>query len=277
MRCPNCQRESAENAVFCNHCGTQLRNICSSCNTLNPLDSNFCSRCGLSSSFELQETEAPAHRESQRSSSVQSMACPRCHKVNETGSTYCYSCGLPLDEIADSPQPSAMQQPRYRPYTQSEAQHPSQAYDGRQAGFWVRLGAYVIDFIFVFVLFLIPLTIAAAFAEFSPESWLAKSFESYGEEYSPLIEWFDVVGYIAGLFYFTIGVAAWSTTIGKRVCGAYVLRSDGSRVGFVRAALRYLCYFVSASTLGIGFLMIAFRGDKRGLHDLICDTMVVRR
>ena len=26
----------------------------------------------------------------------------------------------------------------------------------------------------------------------------------------------------------------------------------------------------------IGFLMIAFRKDKRGLYDLICDTVVVR-
>lgn len=277
MRCPNCWREAAESAVFCNHCGTQLQNICANCNTLNPLDSNFCSRCGLSSSLELQEAEAPAYQKPQVSSPIHSTSCPRCHKINEPGSAYCYSCGLPLDEITDSPQPSTMQSPQYAAQTPAEVHHSSQAYTGQSAGFWIRLGAYVIDYIFLFALFLVPLIVAAAFAEFSPESWLAKSFDSYGEEDSPLIEWLDVAGYFVGLLYFAIGVAAWSTTIGKRICGMYVLRSDGSKVGFGRAATRYLCYFVSIFTLGIGFLMIAFRQDNRGLHDLICDTMVIKR
>ena len=34
---------------------------------------------------------------------------------------------------------------------------------------------------------------------------------------------------------------------------------------------------VSGMILGIGFLLIAFRADKRGLHDLLAGTVVVRR
>ena len=75
--------------------------------------------------------------------------------------------------------------------------------------------------------------------------------------------------------YYTIAVAIWATTIGKRVFGIYILQSDGSKVGFFRALARALAISLSWITLGIGFLMIAFRGDKRALHDLICGTVVV--
>jgi len=32
-----------------------------------------------------------------------------------------------------------------------------------------------------------------------------------------------------------------------------------------------------SSFLGIGFIMIAFHGEKKGLHDLIAGTAVVRK
>ena len=40
--------------------------------------------------------------------------------------------------------------------------------------------------------------------------------------------------------------------------------------------LRYLGYFVSIITLGIGFLWVAFDPRKQGLHDKIASTVVVR-
>ena len=277
MFCTNCYRDAAERAVFCNHCGTQLHEICDNCDTLNPLDSRFCSRCGLSLSSSLQRTEATTYRQPPVSSPVQSAACPRCQKINEPGSAYCYSCGFPLDEVEISAQPLVTQSPQYSAQTDVAAQYPSQADTGHPAGFWIRLVAYVLDYIFVLVLFIGLFAIGFAFAEVSPDSSFAKHINSYGGEDAPIIEWLDIVGYIVGLFYFAIGIAVWSTTAGKRVFGLYVMRSDGSRVGFGRALVRYLCYFVSGLLLGIGFLMIAFSEDKRGLHDLICDTMVIRR
>ena len=277
MLCTNCYRDAADGAVFCNHCGTHLQEICDNCDTLNPLDSRFCSRCGLSLSSGLQGAESPIYHQPPISSPVQSASCPRCQKVNEPGSAYCYSCGFPLDEVEISAQPLVPQSPQYSAQTGMEAQYPSQADTGQPAGFWIRLVAYVLDYIFVLVLFMGLFAIGFVFTEVSPDSSLAKSISSYGDEDAPIIEWLDIVGYIVGLIYFAIGIAAWSTTAGKRIFGLYVMRSDGSRVGFGRASVRYLCYFVSGLLLGIGFLMIAFSDDKRGLHDLICDTMVIRR
>ena len=109
MLCTNCYREAVEGAVFCNHCGTHLQEICDNCATLNPLDSRFCSRCGLSLSSGLQGAESPIYHQPPISSPVQSASCPRCQKVNEPGSAYCYSCGFPLDEVEISAQPTVTQ------------------------------------------------------------------------------------------------------------------------------------------------------------------------
>lgn len=61
---------------------------------------------------------------------------------------------------------------------------------------------------------------------------------------------------------------------GKRAVGLSVLRLDGSPAGWGRKLLRYL---VSLWTFFIiDLLMIAFRKDRRALHDLVCGTIVVR-
>ena len=48
------------------------------------------------------------------------------------------------------------------------------------------------------------------------------------------------------------------------------------RMTFGRATGRYFAKIISALTLGIGFLMVAWTDRKRGLHDMIDGTVVVR-
>ena len=91
-----------------------------------------------------------------------------------------------------------------------------------------------------------------------------------------LLHWVDLLLLVLTALYYTVGVSVWSTTIGKRVFGLRVLRPDRGKVGPGRALARYFTSGVSFLILGIGYLMIAFRSDKRGLHDLICDTVVLR-
>ena len=273
MRCTYCWREAVEDAAFCNHCGTQLQSICVNCDTFNPLDSNYCSRCGSSLPADSQRTDTPTYQEPPPSSPVHSTACPRCRKVNEPGSAYCYSCGLPLDDIDDASQRSTMQQPRYRPYAQSEAQQPYTDYAARPAGFWIRLVAGLID---VAIVVLMGLLLAGVLPGVSISDYTSNfSLDLESEITTPI--WFDVMDVTLNAMYSGILVWIWSATAGKLIFGLHIVRTDGSKVGFGRALARWACYFLSLITLGIGFLMIAFRGDKRGLHDLICDTMVVRR
>ena len=81
---------------------------------------------------------------------------------------------------------------------------------------------------------------------------------------------------LISLVYFTPLIALRATTIGKSFLGVYVVRTDGSRVGLGRAFFRTLATFLSGIILGLGFLQAAFREDKRALHDLICDTKVIK-
>ncbi|MCL5058162.1 MAG: RDD family protein [Actinobacteria bacterium] len=43
-----------------------------------------------------------------------------------------------------------------------------------------------------------------------------------------------------------------------------------------KSFLRYIIFYtVSSLILGLGFIMVAFIADKRGLHDLISGTCVI--
>ena len=51
---------------------------------------------------------------------------------------------------------------------------------------------------------------------------------------------------------------------------------DGGQIGYIKAFVRYVGKVVSWIILGIGFIMAAFDGEKRALHDRMCETRVVR-
>ncbi len=79
-------------------------------------------------------------------------------------------------------------------------------------------------------------------------------------------------------YYMVHGWARRGGTPGLRLCG---LRLQDWRqripIGYPRALLRLLALGVTAATLGLGFLVIVFRPDRRALHDLLAGTCVVRR
>ena len=146
---------------------------------------------------------------------------------------------------------------------QTAAAQRADQYDGQPAGFWIRFGAWVIDAIIFVTVQMGMIAIWPGFDEY---------FSAGGG-----LHWVDLAAFILGVLYYTVGVAVWATTVGKRLLGLYVLRPDGGKAGFGRALARYFAGILSILLVGIGYLMIGFRSDKRGLHDLICDTVVVRK
>ena len=261
MQCFRCQFEVAEFAVYCNRCGAQLRTRCADCGRMNPGDSHFCDACG-------KQLRSSAHITQPESSVITPrpqirVDCPRCSTVNEPGSAYCYSCGLPLDEVqTQQSSPTDGYAPEYEANGQSLASRP--------AGFWVRLVAFIVDNALTFAL---TAAIASALGISISDWWREATTSETAWNFGA----FDWISSVLGALYFSILVAAWSATLGKLLFGLEVVRNDGSKVGIGRAFFRYWCYIISFLLVGIGFLMIAFRRDKRGLHDLICDTKVVYR
>ena len=65
-------------------------------------------------------------------------------------------------------------------------------------------------------------------------------------------------------------------TVGKMAMGLRVVTGSGQRLSFMNATGRYFAKILSAIILCIGFIMIAFTDKKRGLHDMIAGTLVIK-
>jgi uncharacterized RDD family membrane protein YckC len=94
------------------------------------------------------------------------------------------------------------------------------------------------------------------------------------------------LGMIASWFFLVIGrwlyfalqeASAAQATVGKRALGIYVTDRQGQRIGFGRATGRYFGKILSALILFIGFMMAGWTERKQALHDMLADTLVVRR
>ncbi len=135
----------------------------------------------------------------------------------------------------------------------------------RPAGFWIRLGAALIDFAVFFLVQASYGYVAGRLYGLDPsEAWTL----------APML-WLFTVLFTAA--YTTILHAAFGQTIGKLAVGIRVVADDGEPPRFGAALLRYIGYYVSLATLGVGYLMAGLRSDKRALHDLLAGTRVVRR
>ncbi len=147
---------------------------------------------------------------------------------------------------------------------------------GNYAGFWRRVGAYLIDAILLGVVTSILGSITglqmgggavlAALSSGDPQAIAAaQSSGNLGNLLSIIIG----VAYFAGM-----ESSSHQATLGKKVLGMVVTDLNGNRLSLGRAIGRYFAKIVSAIILGIGFIMVAFTEKKQGLHDMIAGTLV---
>ena len=123
------------------------------------------------------------------------------------------------------------------------------------AGFWIRLGAYILDSVILYVIDLIV---------------------TWGAVYGNGSTTTTVLSIVLPMAYF-VGFWTWrGQTPGKMVFKIKIIQTSGSPIGFGRSILRYIGYYVSAFILLIGFLWIAFDRRKQGIHDKIAETYVIR-
>jgi len=94
------------------------------------------------------------------------------------------------------------------------------------------------------------------------------------EHYDPTI---NLVSFVIGWLYFALLESSpRGATVGKMAMGLRVVTGSGQRLSFMNATGRYFAKILSAIILCIGFIMIAFTDRKRGLHDIIADTLVIK-
>ena len=130
----------------------------------------------------------------------------------------------------------------------------------RPAGFWIRWFAQLIDGIWILALVVVP----------------ALFLGGLRNPNAPAIA--SLLWVLVNLFLVVPCWAFFGATPGKAVLGLRIVGGKRRRgLGLVGAFLRLCAWMVSAATFGLGFLMVAFTRDKRGLHDHLAGTAVVRR
>ena len=177
--------------------------------------------------------------------------CTWCRSTqDEAQGRYCKNCGAVLaaagsDGTSDAPE-AAVVPPSVAP--------PRRAISAvGYGGFLIRAGAYFIDGIVLFI------PVAIVRVVFGPTLGLAVIIVG---------EW---------LYFALFESSSWQATPGKKAAGLAVVNADGTRLTFGRASIRYVAKIVSWLTLCIGFMMAGWTSQKRALHDMIAETLVVRR
>lgn len=131
-----------------------------------------------------------------------------------------------------------------------------------QAPFLLRTAAFCVDYIILLAL---------------PIGWLI-ALKLFGDRSSGGLGgfiWF--LGFLLLAANFILFPLLRGQTIGKMLAGITIVNIDGSYLrlsGVIRRNI--LGYFVTAATLGLGFLVSGMNSSGRALHDMIAGTVVVR-
>lgn len=123
------------------------------------------------------------------------------------------------------------------------------------AGFWLRVGAAIIDWI-----------ILSAF------QYVVQAFLSVGTQ-----ELSGIMFFVHWLYFAIQESSERQATIGKMALGIVVTNLHGERISFANATGRYFAKILSAIILFIGFIMVAFTERKQGLHDILARTLVLSK
>lgn len=158
------------------------------------------------------------------------MYCIKCGENNIEKAVFCKKCGKELNRVELS-------------YT----------------GFWVRFGAYFIDFIgliiFAFILGILLGIIG-----------MSDIFTKGG----------ILIDYSLWIIYSAVFLSIWSTTPGKKIYGLEVLKEDEERLDFSTALKRAFLQPLSFFLLGAGFWNMNKNEKKQAWHDKSCHTIVIR-
>jgi len=159
--------------------------------------------------------------------------CASCGQANSDQARFCQSCGTPIPIGGAGP---------FLHAHQGTASY---------AGFWVRAGAVVLDWLVLFVVLAVVAIVSRVGLVFGfAIPWLYEALMLSGEK---------------------------QATLGKMAMGIVVTDTAGGRLTFGRATGRHFAKYLSSLVFGIGFIMAAFTDRKQALHDILARTLVVCR
>ena len=136
--------------------------------------------------------------------------------------------------------------------------------NNKYAGFWIRVGASLIDTVLMMIVIVPALSII-----YGKSYW-------YGEAAS-LGVWDIVFNYILPAVVVIVFWVYKSATPGKMALGLKIVDAEtGIQPSTSSLILRYLAYYVSIIPLLLGLIWVGIDKRKQGWHDKIAGTVVIR-
>ncbi|GLQ92952.1 RDD family protein [Dyella acidisoli] len=156
--------------------------------------------------------------------------------------------------------------------------------DVEYAGFWIRVTAYFIDCVVMYI----PCTLLGMlFGTQAKQEALLQQTQNMSPDDPATLH--ALTHFYAGMGGYLLAAtlawwiysalcesSAWQATVGKLAVGIRVTDLQGKRINLARAVGRYGAQLISAFLFCIGYLMVAFTRRKQGLHDLIASTLVLK-
>lgn len=160
-------------------------------------------------------------------------------------------------------------------------------------GFWVRVGATLIDTLLVMVI-TAPFFMLLYSGTSTGMSLLGPETLSHPVEFLRRMQQMDirtllsqtnvnsgVMGFLIRWVFPAVAIILFwlyrQATPGKMLFSAHVVDAEtGSNLTVGQSIGRYFAYFVSALPLCLGFLWVAFDARKQGWHDKLAGTVVIK-
>jgi uncharacterized RDD family membrane protein YckC len=147
------------------------------------------------------------------------------------------------------------------------------------AGFWQRVGGALIDVAIIMPISIILGWLVGAIAGLSLPSSRHHGLDFWLDvvlAHDPaIITTITVILTVASVYLFVFQ-GLLGQTLGMRVTKTQVIDVYGESPSMPIAALRTFGYLACLASLGLGYLWVAIDAEKRGLHDWISRTYVVR-
>lgn len=138
------------------------------------------------------------------------------------------------------------------------------------AGFWVRFGAFMVDYGIVILLFAIFFILMGILFNEGVNNQVSSFFDNRIND--------SITTFIVLVLYHTFFLYMMSSTPGKKLFGLSVLEGDDLKpVGPLKGFIRSISYLVSSFLFGLGFINIAVdKQTHKAWHDSIAKTYVTR-
>ncbi len=144
----------------------------------------------------------------------------------------------------------------------------------RWGGFFRRMFAFCVDIAMIVLL----CTVMAVMAYIGYKVGLAAHHRMLGwHNAGPLLAFLTLAGMGLATAYFVVFHGMEGKTIGKWLLGLRLVGADRRPVTYRRALLRWVgTVGLGLASFGLAFLWILWQGEKRGWHDFLARTWVIR-